>query len=103
MPKKLLGRAAVVGEFGGLGLEVKEHMWKFKRKFAYRSYPDQQKLLERYENLISRLKMLIKRGLSAAIYTQITDVEHEINGLITYDRKIIKIDKNKIRELDLSL
>jgi len=103
MPKKLQGRAAVVGEFGGLGLEIKGHIWKFKRKFVYRNFPDQYKLLNKYENLISLLSILIKSGLSAAVYTQITDIEHEINGLLTYDREIIKMDKNKLHDLNLSL
>ncbi len=103
MPKKLQGRAAVVGEFGGLGLEIENHIWHFKRKFVYRNFQDQHKLLKKYEELISELKLLIENGLSAAIYTQTTDIEQEINGLLTYDREIIKMDKNKTRELNLSL
>lgn len=103
MPNKLKGRAAVVGEFGGLGLEIGDHMWNFKRKFVYRNFPDQAKLMNRYEKLISKLNILIGYGLSAAIYTQITDVEQEVNGLITYDREIIKMDKNKIRDLNSRL
>jgi len=103
MPNNLNGRAAVVGEFGGLGLEVKGHMWKFKRKFVYRNLPDPQTLLKRYEKLILKLKFLIESGLSAAIYTQTTDIEHEINGLLTYNREIIKMDKDKLRDLNLSL
>ncbi|GAH66862.1 unnamed protein product, partial [marine sediment metagenome] len=103
MPNNLNGRAAVVGEFGGLGLEVKGHMWKFKRKFVYRNLPDPQTLLKRYEKLVLKLKFLIESGLSAAIYTQTTDIEHEINGLLTYNREIIKMDKDKLRDLNLSL
>ena len=49
------------------------------------------------------LKNLIEKGLTAAIYTQITDVEGEVNGLLTYDRKILKMDKKKLRELNMSL
>ncbi len=103
MPNNLKGRAAVVGEFGGLGLEVEGHMWKFKRKFVYRSFRDQEQLLNRYKKLISKLKILIENGLGAAIYTQTTDIEHEINGLLTYDRELIKMDKNRLRDLNLSL
>ncbi len=103
MPNNLKGRAAVVGEFGGLGLEIEGHMWKFGRKFVYRNFSDQKKLLNRYKKLISKLKILIENGLSAAIYTQTTDIEHEINGLLTYDREIIKMDKNRLRDLNLSL
>ncbi len=103
MPNKLNGRAAVVGEFGGLGLKVEGHMWKSKGKFVYRNLQDQHKLLNIYEKMISKLILLIENGLCAAIYTQITDVEYEINGLLTYDREIIKMDKNKLRELNLTL
>lgn len=100
---KINSRAAVVGEFGGLGLEIIDHMWKFQNKFVYRNFQDKDELIEKYEKLISKLKRLILKGLSAAIYTQITDVEQEINGLLTYDREIIKMDKKKICELNLSL
>lgn len=100
---KIGSRTAVVGEFGGLGLEIEDHMWSIKNKFFYRNLRNQQKLIIKYENLISKLKNLIEKGLSAAIYTQTTDVEGEVNGLLTYDRKILKMDKEKIRELNLSL
>ncbi len=103
MPNKLEGRAAVVGEFGGLGLEVEGHMWKSKGKFVYKNLQDQHKLLNRYKKMISKLILLIENGLCAAIYTQITDVEYEINGLLTYDREIIKMDKGKLRKLNLNL
>jgi hypothetical protein len=100
---KIGSRAAVVGEFGGLGLEVENHMWNIKNKFVYRNLPDNQKLLKKYENLISKLKKLIEKGLSSAIYTQTTDVEGEVNGLLTYDREILKMDKEGLRELNRSL
>lgn len=103
MPEKNLNRAAVVGEFGGLGMSIKEHMWNFKRKFAYKSFQNKEEMFKSYKDLIINLKDLIKKGLSAAIYTQTTDVEQEINGLLTYDRDIIKMDKEKVRELNLSL
>ena len=96
-------RAAVVGEFGGLGLEIKDHIWKFQEKFVYRDYNSQDLLMRKYEKFISKLKTLKNKGLSAAIYTQITDVEQELNGLLTYDREIVKFDKSKLRELNLSL
>lgn len=100
---KLKSRAAVVGEFGGLGFAVKSHMWNFKEKFVYRDYIDQEKLMRKYEKLILKLKRLKKKGISAAIYTQITDIEQEINGLLTYDREFIKFDKEKVRKLNLNL
>ena len=103
MPGNLEGRAAVIGEFGGLGLNVQGHIWRSKLKFAYKKYKSSEILTEKYAQLIQDLNPLIKAGLCAAIYTQITDVEMEINGLLTYDRDIIKIDEQRLRELNLSL
>jgi beta-galactosidase/beta-glucuronidase len=100
---KIGSRAAVIGEFGGLGLEIEDHMWNIKNKFVYRNLRDQQGLMKKYESLISKLKKLIEKGLSAAIYTQITDVEGEVNGLLTYDREILKMDKKKLRDLNLRI
>jgi hypothetical protein len=101
--KKIGSRAAVLGEFGGLGLEIENHMWDIKNKFVYRKLRDHNKLMKRYKKLIDKLKPLIEQGLSAAIYTQITDVEGEINGILTYDREILKMDKKYLRELNKSL
>jgi hypothetical protein len=96
-------RAKAVGEFGGLGLEVQDHMWNVPEKFVYRNFTNSLKLAKRYERLIEKIISLKQEGLSAAIYTQITDVEGEVNGLLTYDREMIKIDKQKLRELNLRL
>ncbi|MHA1784773.1 MAG: glycoside hydrolase family 2 protein [Candidatus Helarchaeota archaeon] len=103
LPDNLKGRAAVIGEFGGFGLEINDHVWKSRLKFAYKKYKNADILTENYVELITKLRPLIKEGLCAAVYTQITDVEMEINGLLTYDREIIKIDKKKLKELNLSL
>ncbi|MFX0063555.1 MAG: sugar-binding domain-containing protein [Candidatus Hermodarchaeota archaeon] len=93
-------RAAVIGEFGGLGLKVKDHIWLRKRIYwAYRTASDKQELFERYSKLISQLLPMINQGLCAAVYTQTTDIEGEINGLLTYDREITKIDPDQIAEL----
>ena len=96
-------RAYVIGEFGGLGLEVENHMWKIKNKFGYRNIDDAVKLTRTYSRLISKLKKLITKGACAAIYTQITDVEGEVNGLLTYDREIIKMNEDELREINKSL
>jgi len=101
--EKIGFRAAVLGEFGGLGLEIENHMWDIKNKFVYRKLRDRNKLMKRYKKLIDKLKPLIVQGLSAAIYTQITDVEGEVNGILTYDREILKMDKKYLRELNKSL
>ncbi|NVM01697.1 MAG: beta galactosidase jelly roll domain-containing protein [Candidatus Helarchaeota archaeon] len=103
MPKLEEKRVAVLGEFGGLGLKIKDHIWGSKMSWSYRQASNTEKLTQRYAKLITKLKPLIKGGLCAAIYTQITDIEAEINGLLTYDREIIKIDEKQLRKLNLSL
>lgn len=85
-------RAAVLGEFGGLGLPLEGHTWQGKKNWGYRSFPDQASLTTAYLDLVEHLRPLIgSPGLSAAVYTQTTDVETEVNGLMTYDRKVMKI------------
>lgn len=79
-------RASFLGEFGGLGLTVPDHMWKQDGSWGYRSLPDAATLERDYAELIERLRPLQARGLAGAIYTQTTDVEIEVNGLLTYDR-----------------
>jgi beta-galactosidase/beta-glucuronidase len=90
------GRASVLGEFGGLGWPVEGHLWWNKRNWGYRSYTDQAGLNAAYEDVVNKLEPLIRDGLSAAIYTQTTDVEGEVNGLMTYDRKVLKYDAAKL-------
>lgn len=85
-------RAAVLGEFGGLGLAVDGHSWS-SRCWGYLMLPDAKELGSRYTRLFKQVWALHNfRGLSAAIYTQTTDVETECNGLLTYDRAVAKID-----------
>jgi len=85
-------RAAVLGEFGGLGLPLKGHTWQSEKNWGYRSFSNIEDLTDAYLNLITRLRPLVgSPGLSAAVYTQTTDVEIEVNGLLTYDREVVKI------------
>ncbi|MDN3690375.1 glycoside hydrolase family 2 protein [Cyclobacterium jeungdonense] len=88
----------VLGEFGGLGLPVDGHTWQEKDNWGYQSFKNQTELQERYSQLIRDLKPLIPLGLSAAIYTQTTDVEVEVNGLMTYDREVIKFEPAFLRD-----
>ncbi len=90
-------RAVVLGEFGGLGLPVRGHTWQDERNWGYRSYETREALTDAYLVLIGNLRPLIGGGLSAAVYTQTTDVEIEVNGLLTYDRAMIKMDAAKVR------
>jgi len=93
------GRLTVLGEFGGLGLPVKDHLWLDKGSWGYRTYMTREELAAKYEVLLKALYGMLGRGLSAAVYTQTTDVESEVNGLMTYDRKILKFDPELMRQL----
>ena len=97
------GRASILGEFGGLGLPVTGHLWQEKKNWGYRNMKSEEDLAEHYAALIKQIPDLVKKGLNAAIYTQITDVETEVNGLITYDRKVIKVPVDKVSALNHSL
>ena len=82
----------------GLGSPVEGHLWWNKRNWGYRTFEDLPKLQAGYEDLMQKLEPLVKQGLAAAVYTQTTDVEGEVNGLMTYDRKVIKFDAAKLSE-----
>ncbi|MBW8038684.1 MAG: glycoside hydrolase family 2 [Planctomycetes bacterium] len=91
-------RVAVLGEFGGLGLPVKGHTWQAEKNWGYRSYETRSALTKAYVTLLGNLRPLIGRGLSAAVYTQTTDVEVEVNGYMTYDRAMVKADIKQMAE-----
>ena len=97
------GRASVLGEFGGLGLPVDGHLWWNKRNWGYRNFHDLKELQAAYDGLMDKLRPLISQGLAAAVYTQTTDVEGEVNGLMTYDRKLVKSDAEKLAALHRGL
>jgi len=89
-------RAAVLGEFGGLGLGVDGHTWA-QKTWGYRGMVSREALTTQYIKLLRKVYELINTpGLSAAVYTQTTDVETECNGLMTYDREMVKPDLEKV-------
>ncbi|NQX54505.1 glycoside hydrolase family 2 [Pedobacter panaciterrae] len=93
-------RAASLGEFGGVGLFVRGHMWPVENN-AYGYEPTKTALTDRYILLLDQVEQLMKyKGLSVAVYTQTTDVEHEVNGVLTYDRAFEKMDVERIREVN---
>lgn len=92
-----------LGEFGGLGLPVEGHTWQQKDNWGYQTFKNVDELKKKYSGLTESLSRLIPLGLSAAVYTQTTDVEIETNGLMTYDRKVIKIPADELRQLNLKL
>ncbi|MDP1560173.1 MAG: glycoside hydrolase family 2 TIM barrel-domain containing protein [Pirellulaceae bacterium] len=91
----------VVGEFGGHGLPIRGHLWNPEMdNWGYGGLPkNADEYLERYAESLRRLSELRKQGIAAGVYTQTTDVEGEINGLMTYDRKVLKIPAQRLREL----
>ncbi len=100
MPKPTDTRAASLGEFGGKGLFVRGHMWPVRNN-AYEIMISKNHLTDTYVMLATELEQMINYfGLSTAIYTQTTDVEHEVNGLVTYDRKVEKMDLDKVAAIN---
>lgn len=93
----------VLGEFGGLGLPVEGHTWQQKDNWGYQSFKSADELFDRYKGFIDDMTKLISKGLSAAVYTQTTDVEVETNGLMTYDRKVIKVKEDKLKAVHQKL
>lgn len=96
-------RCNVLGEYGGIGYVVKDHLWEPKRNWGYVQFNSSEEVTDRYILYAKELLKLIDKGFSAAVYTQITDVEIEINGLMTYDRKVIKVNEKSIREMNQSI
>lgn len=90
-------RILVLGEFGGLGLPIENHTWQQKNNWGYQTFKTKDELFKRYTELVDRIPHLIEMGLSAAVYTQTTDVEVETNGIMTYDRKLIKMPLDALR------
>jgi len=93
----------VLGEFGGLGLPVNDHVWTPKENWGYQTFTNSEELFKRYDELVKRIPAMITNGLSAAIYTQTTDVENETNGIYTYDRKVLKMPEMKFSATNRAL
>lgn len=91
-------KVVLLGEFGGLGLPLEGHLWQKDKNWGYRNFDQRDELLKNYEEMLRKIPALIEMGLGAAIYTQTTDVEGEVNGLITYDREVVKMDPAKMKE-----
>ncbi|OQR61527.1 glycoside hydrolase family 2 [Streptomyces maremycinicus] len=97
-------RAAVLGEFGGLGFKVAGHEWYPGGGFSYEDQPTVANLDNRFVGLLDAIREVrMPRGLSASVYTEITDVENEVNGLLTYDRQVVKVDEARVRAANRAL
>ena len=100
MPPVEEKRAAVLGEFGGLGLPLRGHLWQEKGNWGYRNFDDVKTYEARYTDLIKNLYPLVDKGLVAAVYTQTSDCEVEVNGLMTYDREVTKLEPARFAALN---
>lgn len=94
-------RPFVLSEFGGYSLQVKGHMYNDNKFFGYKRFYDQQSFEKAYINLYEKeIITLISQGLCATVYTELSDIEDECNGIVTYDRKVLKLNKEKVRKLN---
>lgn len=101
---KKSNRPIVLSEFGGYGLKIMNHYFNLEKSYGYRFY----KTKEEYQNALKEVYLkevvpAIKEGLCASIYTQVSDVEDEMNGLLTYDRKVVKVDSKVMSEIACAL
>ena len=90
----------VMGEYGGIGFPVEGHLWQTDKNWGYIQYKSADEVADTYEEYANELIGFVKKGFSGAIYTQTTDVEGEVNGLMTYDRKVIKLDVDRIKAIN---
>ncbi len=93
-------RVNVLGEYGGIGLVYPEHVWEQGRNWGYVQYKTAEEATAAYIEMAEQLKKMIPFGYAAAVYTQTTDVEVEVNGLMTYDREIMKLDEEKLKKIN---
>ncbi len=94
-------RPFVLSEFGGYSQVIDGHVWDKKKSFGYMMFKSKKSLTDAYKNLYEKqIIPLLKKGLSAVIYTQVSDVEFEVNGIMTYDRAIVKPDENVIKRIN---
>lgn len=93
-------RTTVLGEYGGIGLPLEGHLWRPDDNWGYVKFKNSAEATAQYVDYAKMLKNMVKSGFSGAIYTQTTDVEGEVNGLMTYDRKIDKLNIEEVRKVN---
>lgn len=96
-------RANVLGEFGGIGYPVKGHLWDPDRNWGYIRFESPKAVTDEYVKYAEQLLRLVERGFTGAVYTQTTDVEEEVNGFLTYDRKLVKMEEDRVRDINRRL
>lgn len=97
-PNPVNHRASVCGEYGGINLKIDNHIWAGS-EVHYTTVENAEELTKLFINYANTVKLLKADGLCGAVYTQVTDVESEINGLITYDRKVVKLNEEQIERI----
>ena len=98
------GRPFVLSEFGGYSHIIEGHVWNKAKSFGYQMYKSRETLTKAYRKLFEhQIIPLIRKGLSATVYTQVSDVEFEVNGILTYDRELVKIDEQTVIDLNKQL
>ncbi len=104
-PTPKTNRVVVIGEFGGIGWPIQGHLWNpDMRNWGYQTYQSADVVLKAYQKKYAKIvEYYQKQALSAAVYTQTTDVEGEVNGLLTYDREVIKIPVETLRQIHAPL
>ncbi|WP_461126053.1 glycoside hydrolase family 2 protein [Spirosoma aerophilum] len=104
-PAPKTDRVVVIGEFGGIGWPVQGHLWNPEmRNWGYQTYQSADEVLKAYQKKYAKIvEYYQKQALSAAVYTQTTDVEGEVNGLLTYDREVIKIPIETLKKIHAPL
>ena len=96
-------RVNALGEYGGIGMVVDGHIWMPDRNWGYVQFKSPKEVTDEYVKYADELRKLIDAGFSAAVYTQTTDVEGEVNGLMTYDRKVMKLDEKRLKEANKAI
>ena len=93
-------RATVLGEYGGIGRKVEGHTWVKDQGWGYVEFDTEEKVTDTYVEYANQLYNMVFQGFSAAVYTQTTDCETELNGLMTYDRKVVKLDPARLLQIN---
>ncbi|MFT4832456.1 MAG: hypothetical protein ACI815_002111 [Psychroserpens sp.] len=96
-------RTNVLGEYGGIGLPLDGHLWKPDNNWGYIKFKNSKETTAEYVKYAKELKKLVKAGFSGAVYTQTTDVEGEVNGFMTYDRKVDKMNISEVKKVNLEV
>ena len=82
---------------------MEDHVWEADRNWGYIRFNTSEEVTDEYVKYAKELKKLVLKGFTGAVYTQTSDVEIEVNGLMTYDRKVIKVNEQRIREINLDI